>query len=58
MFTQSYWIVYEGGLRFYSAANMPVKENGNATKLVLSLLHGKRARRKFEFTFGQTTGFS
>ena len=46
MFTQSYWIVYEGGLRFYSEANMPVKENGNATKLVLSLLHGKRARRK------------
>ena len=34
MFTQSHWIVYEGGLSFYNAANKPVKEIGKATKLV------------------------
>ena len=34
MFTQSHWIVYEGGLSFYNAANKPVKEIGKATMLV------------------------
>ena len=34
MLTQSHWIVYEGGLIFYNAANKPVKEIGKATKLV------------------------
>ena len=34
MFTQSCWIVYEGGLSFYNAANKPVMEIGKATKLV------------------------
>ena len=33
LFTQSHWIVYEGGLRFYNAANKPVKEIGKATTL-------------------------
>ena len=33
MFTQSHWIVYEGGLNFYNAANKPVKEIGKATTL-------------------------
>ena len=33
LFTQSHWIVYEGGLNFYNAANKPVKEIGKATKL-------------------------
>ena len=56
MFTQSHWIVNEGGLSFHSAANMPVKENGNATKLVLSLLHGKRARRKSGIVDKETLG--
>ena len=34
LLTQSHWIVYEGGLIFYNAANKPVKEIGKATKLV------------------------
>ena len=33
MLTQSHWIVYEGGLIFYNAANKPVKEIGKATTL-------------------------
>ena len=33
MFTQSHWIVYEGGLSFYNAANKLVKEIGKATTL-------------------------
>ena len=34
MFTQSHWIVYEGGLTFYDAANKPVEDIGKATKLI------------------------
>ena len=34
MFTQSHWIVYEGGLTFYDAANKPVEDIDKATKLV------------------------
>ena len=34
LLTQSHWIVCEGGLIFYNAANKPVKEIGKATKLV------------------------
>ena len=34
LFTKSHWIVYEGGLNFYNAANKPVMEIGKATKLV------------------------
>ena len=34
LLTKSHWIVYEGGMRFYNAANKPVKEIGKATKLV------------------------
>ena len=34
MFTQSHWIVYEGELTFYDAANKPVEGIGKATKLV------------------------
>ena len=33
MFTQSHWIVYEGGLSFYNASNKPFKEIGKATIL-------------------------
>ena len=33
LFTKSHWIVYEGGLNFYNAANKPVKEIGKATTL-------------------------
>ena len=33
LLTKSHWIVYEGGLRFYNAANKPVKEIGKATTL-------------------------
>ena len=33
LLTQSHWIVYEGGLIFYNAANKPVKEVGKATML-------------------------
>ena len=33
LFTKSHWIVYEGGLNFYNAANKPVKEVGKATML-------------------------
>ena len=33
LLTQSHWIVYEGGLNFYNAANKPVKEVGKATML-------------------------
>ena len=33
LFTKSHWIVYEGGLTFYDAANKPVKEIGKATTL-------------------------
>ena len=33
LFTQSHWIVYEGGLNFCNVANKPVKEIGKATKL-------------------------
>ena len=33
LLTQSHWIVYEGGLIFYNAANKPVKEIGKATML-------------------------
>ena len=33
MFTQSHWIVYEGELTFYDAANKPVKDIGEATAL-------------------------
>ena len=31
--TQSHWIVYEGGLIFYNAADKPVKEIGKAITL-------------------------
>ena len=34
LLTKSYWIVYEGGLTFYDAANKPVEDIGKATKLV------------------------
>ena len=34
MFTQSHWIVYEGELTFYDAANKPVEDIDKATKLV------------------------
>ena len=34
LFTQSHWIVYEGGLTFYDAANKPVEDIDKATKLV------------------------
>ncbi len=33
LFTKSHWIVYEGGLTFYDAANKPVKDIGEATTL-------------------------
>ena len=33
LLTKSHWIVYEGGMRFYNAANKPVKEIGKATML-------------------------
>ena len=33
LFTQSHWIVYEGGLSFYNTANKLVKEIGKATTL-------------------------
>ena len=33
LLTKSHWIVYEGGLFFYNAANKPVKEIGKATTL-------------------------
>ena len=33
MFTQSHWIVYEGELTFYDAANKPVEDIDKATKL-------------------------
>ena len=33
LLTKSHWIVYEGGLIFYNAANKPVKEIGKATTL-------------------------
>ena len=33
LLTKSHWIVYEGGLIFYNAANKPVKEIGKATML-------------------------
>ena len=34
LLTKSHWIVYEGGLTFYDAANKPVEDIGKATKLV------------------------
>ena len=46
MFTQSHWIVNEGGLSFHSAANMPVKENGNATKLVFKFATWEKSQKK------------
>ena len=33
LFTKSHWIVYEGGLTFYDAANKPVEDIGKATTL-------------------------
>ena len=33
LLTKSHWIVYEGGMRFYNAANKPVREIGKATML-------------------------
>ena len=33
LLTQSHWIVYEGGLIFYNAADKPVKEIGKAITL-------------------------
>ena len=33
LFTKSHWIVYEGGLNFYNAADKPVKEIGKAITL-------------------------
>ena len=48
MFTQSHWIVYEGGLSFYNAANKLVKEIGKATMLVFKFATwGQEPRRKF-----------
>ena len=48
LFTQSHWIVYEGGLNFYNAANKPVKEIGKATMLVFKFATwGQEPRRKF-----------
>ena len=34
LLTKSHWIVYEGGLTFYDAANKPVEDIDKATKLV------------------------
>ena len=33
LLTKSHWIVYEGGMRFYNAADKPVKEIGKAITL-------------------------
>ena len=38
LLTKSHWIVYEGGLTFYDAANKPVEDIGKATKLVFKFV--------------------
>ena len=40
LLTKSHWIVYEGGMRFYNAANKPVKEIGKATMLAFKFATG------------------
>ena len=58
MFTQSHWIVYEGGLSFYNAANKPVKEIGKATMLVFKFATwGKNPEESLELLTKKHIGY-
>ena len=46
LFTQSHWIVYEGGLNFYNAANKPVKEIVKATMLSFKFATWEKNQKK------------